>query len=81
MQIRTERANLSELPDYGSKALTTPPRRSHLVVRKSVGFSLRAFDFAEDLVRVLGPGERARVVVPRVDERSDRRGELLDGGE
>jgi hypothetical protein len=50
-------------------------------VCKSACFSFRTFDLGEDLVRVLGPGERAGVVVPAVDERADRCGELLDGGE
>ena len=52
-----------------------------LVVCKRVRFSLRAFDAGEDLVGVLGPGERVRVVVPVVDEGADRGGEFLDGGE
>jgi hypothetical protein len=49
-----------------------------LVVRKSACFSLRAVDAGEDLVGVLGPGERSGVVVPVVDEGADRLGELAD---
>jgi hypothetical protein len=49
-----------------------------LVVCKSVRFSLRASDLGEDLIGVLGPGERVRVVVPAVDERADGIGELAD---
>lgn len=51
------------------------------MVCKDVRFSLRAFDAGEDLVSVLGPGERPWVVVPVIDEGADRGGELLDGGE
>jgi hypothetical protein len=36
----------------------------NLVVCKNVCFSLGAADAGQDLVRVLGPGERERVVVP-----------------
>ncbi len=35
-----------------------------LVVCKIDCFSLRSFDLAEDLVGILGPGERDRVLVP-----------------
>ena len=35
-----------------------------LVVCKGACFSLGSFDLSEDLVGVLGPGERVRVVVP-----------------
>jgi hypothetical protein len=48
------------------------------VLRKSVCFSLGAVDLAEDLVGILGPGERAGVVVPVIDERADGVGELAD---
>jgi len=46
--------------------------RGLLVVCKTGCFSLRAFDLAEDLVGVLGPGERDGVLAPVVDERADR---------
>ena len=49
-----------------------------LVFCKNVSFSLRAFDAGEDLVRLLGPGERDRVVVPAVDERADGGCEVFD---
>jgi hypothetical protein len=49
-----------------------------LVVCKSVGLSLRAVDLAEDLVGIFGPGEGPGVVVPVIDERADRVGELAD---
>jgi hypothetical protein len=39
-----------------------------VVIYKDISFSLRAFDAREDLVRVLGPGERHRVVVPVADQ-------------
>jgi len=42
------------------------------MVCKTGCFSLRAFDLAEDLVGVLGPGERDGVLAPVVDERADR---------
>jgi len=35
-------------------------------------------DLAEDLVGVLGPGKWARVIVPSVDEGTDRLRELTD---
>src|SRR5215510_6784879 len=54
---------------------------AHLVVCKNICFSLGAADAGQDLVRVLGPGERARVVVPGVDEGADGVHELADGGE
>src|SRR5450631_2437994 len=47
-----------------------------LVVRKSLCFSLRAFDAGEDLVGVFGPGKGTRVVVPVVDECADGVGQL-----
>jgi hypothetical protein len=46
-------------------------QRRGLVVCKGLGFSLRALDAGEDLVGVLGPGERPGLVVPAVDERAD----------
>ncbi|MDQ2816297.1 MAG: helix-turn-helix domain-containing protein, partial [Actinomycetota bacterium] len=46
----------------------TAGRLDELVVCKGLGFSLGALDAGEDLVGVLGPGERLRVVVPVVDE-------------
>ena len=49
-----------------------------LVVRKSLCFSLRAFDAGEDLVGVLGPGKGPRMVVPVVDECADGVGQLAD---
>ncbi len=52
--------------------------RIALVVCKGACFSLRALDLAEDLVGVLGPGERVRVVVPVIDEGADGVGELAD---
>src|SRR5450755_1471461 len=60
-----------------------PPdlRSQDLVVCKSACFSLRALDAGQDLVGVLGPGERAGVVVPAVDEGADGVGELADRGE
>jgi len=48
------------------------------VVCKGVCFSLGARDAGEDLVGVLGPGERPGVVVPAVGERADGRGQLAD---
>jgi hypothetical protein len=52
--------------------------RYWLVVRKSLCFSLRAFDAGEDLVGVFGPGKGTRVVVPVVDECADGVGQLAD---
>jgi hypothetical protein len=49
-----------------------------LVVCKNVGFSLRAFDAVEDVVGVLGPGERDGMLVPGVDEGADRSHQFLD---
>jgi hypothetical protein len=51
------------------------------VVCKNACFSLRAVDLGEDLVRVLGPGDRPGVFVPAVDERADGGGEFFDRGE
>jgi hypothetical protein len=48
------------------------------VVCKGACFSFGALDLAEDLVGVLGPGERVRVVVPVVDEAADGGVELAD---
>ena len=48
------------------------------MVCKTACVSLGALDLAEDLVGVLGPGERVRVVVPVVDEGADGIGELAD---
>jgi hypothetical protein len=50
---------------------------SVLVDCKDACFSLGAVDAGEDLVGVLGPGERPGVVVPAVDERADGAGELF----
>jgi hypothetical protein len=58
-----------------------PHGQSTLVVCKRVCLSLGAFDLGEDLVGVLGPGERPRVVVPGIDEGADGGDELIDGGE
>ena len=52
--------------------------RQVLVMCKNACFSFGSFDAGEDLLGVLGPGERARVVVPGVDERADGLGELAD---
>jgi len=51
------------------------------LVCKDVRFSLRAVDAGEDLVSVLGPGERPWVVVPVVDEGADRGHQFVHGGE
>jgi hypothetical protein len=53
----------------------------NLVLCKSGCFSLGALDAGEDLIGVLGPGERLEVVVPVVDDRADGLGELADRGE
>jgi hypothetical protein len=47
------------------------PQFVSLVVCKGRLFSFRAFDLGEDLVRVLGPGGRAGMVVLVIDERAD----------
>jgi hypothetical protein len=49
-----------------------------LVVCESIRFSLGAVDAGEDLVGVLGPGNRPGVVVPGVDECSDAGYEFFD---
>jgi hypothetical protein len=69
---------VDEVPGAGQLRPNRAGSTRDLVVCKSVGLSLRAVDLAEDLVGVLGPGEWARVIVPPVDESTDRLRELTD---
>ena len=62
----------------GVRACVTGVSCFPLVLCKTACFSLGALDLAEDLVGVLGPGERDGVVVPVVDEGADGGGQFPD---
>src|SRR5260221_9641037 len=74
-----EAAGLHLLREYGKRGSPVLEFKDfELVLCKSVCFSFGSFDAGEDLLGVLGPGERRGVVVPAVDERADGVGELAD---